>query len=712
MQYNDVVNMVYSYDSINSVDIMLNSGELVTVPFVDLELPYFYASENLYVSPRVKDDDRGKIKRCEYVIKDTLRDDDVTKLGFYHIEVTEPNVINHLKGKALYTAESNIQYLERRLGADGVITFAPVIHNYAYIDIEEQKGHITLIGAEDERDGFAEYHPFHSVKEFLSYLVEHKITAINAWNGEGYDFGRMEREIIADKSITDEELKRWYAVLKVDGMLFYSTYLQRRKMSLNNAAKEQGVKLKIELSGNFDTVSMKELEEYNKNDVDMLRDIVEKTGVMQVAMGIAYLTGILPTKISATRMADNLFIKRLQPKGIILFDYTNRHTKEFEGATILTPDPGRHENVASLDLDHLYPSVMTYYDYKGSGAIIYEYIRSFTRVFLESRAEFKQKYAETGESQYDVLQKAYKILANSLYGVFGNKYYRYANSDIAAFVTENGRKVRAEMQKVVETFGYNVIYSDTDSLFVENISRDKVDILADVVNRNIAPFHVKVEKYFLRMISLLSSSGEGVKKRYAGITEDGEIMVTGAEYVRGDSCELTKDVEYSLFERLLRDEADEESIMGWLESIKASFKNDLSKLEFDKVIDVEKPYKTKTRALKVFEQLGGKFSVSEEEYVQKDGAKRSRKIYRLTSPDGSKLLGVRWVMGEKGEPIALGETDTVESVKERIDYDWYWNKAIAVPINRVLGSVGFRKMELVKKSRASKSKKITINNER
>ncbi len=88
--------------------------------------------------------------------------------------------------------------------------------------------------------------------------------------------------------------------------------------------------------------------------------------------------------------------------------------------------------------------------------------------------------------KFETIQTAYKLLANSLYGVLGNPYFRFYNIDLAESITTTGKEVLqysvthlAQYMKTNDTtvnmnyldefenkrHAYNV-YGDTDSLFV------------------------------------------------------------------------------------------------------------------------------------------------------------------------------------------------------------------------------------------------------
>ena len=73
----------------------------------------------------------------------------------------------------------------------------------------------------------------------------------------------------------------------------------------------------------------------------------------------------------------------------------------------------------------------------------------------------------------DALQLAYKVTANSLYGQIGSRTSPIYWKDIAACTTATGREMIMTAKKFVEDrYGAEVIYGDTDSIFIKFVHQD------------------------------------------------------------------------------------------------------------------------------------------------------------------------------------------------------------------------------------------------
>jgi DNA polymerase alpha subunit A len=78
----------------------------------------------------------------------------------------------------------------------------------------------------------------------------------------------------------------------------------------------------------------------------------------------------------------------------------------------------------------------------------------------------------------DIKQKAYKLVANSIYGCLGFKNSRFFAQEMAALITEYGRSLLTSSAAKVTELGYDVVYGDTDSLMINSRVNDLSEALA------------------------------------------------------------------------------------------------------------------------------------------------------------------------------------------------------------------------------------------
>ncbi len=689
MKITNVVNIKYSYEVSNSkkdVVVLFDDGSILEYNYSSFELPYFYCNTNHITT--YNNYKRSLVSNIEYVTKVMLTPNGFMEANLAKVYAKSVEFVNKLSAGANYTCEAHVPFIERRLGADGIVEFAEEPKRYAYIDIEEVNG-MLMVGYKDSLDWA--YYSFKNVEDFLVKCSENKITAILAWNGEGYDFIRMNSRI--KKEVTNPYLlMRWDMMQKHDAMVYYAKYTQSNLMSLDKAAKIEGVGRKIVLEKKFEDLTWEELVKYNENDVEILRQIVEVSGVLDIPYAISHRTGIRVDKLSPTKIVDNLMMKL---GTYVLFDSpVSAVDEDYEGAFIMTPVSGKHKKVGVIDINHLYPAVVEHFDYTGVRCKdVYNEVRRFIKEFNAMREVEKKLFKETKEKKYDVRQKSDKVLNNSIYGVFGNKFYRFCDVNVARFIAAKGREVRQKMEDIIKSYGYRLINSDTDSGFVDEIEKNVAMKLVDTINRELYPFEVKLEKYFTVMINLLGADGKKVKKRYVGLTDEGEILYTGIETVRGEYPDITKAIEEKVIEMILKEEKSEEEVKSYLDDEYSKFgQRPFFEFVQSKVVDLDKVYKSNTTVVKVFRSLGRK--IEEVEITKKiKGSIVVGTGYKLIGNGDEKLVEVSYILTPANEPIGIDEKLPLSTYEHYIDRNFYWDKFVATPLNRIFSALEWKPLE-------------------
>lgn len=168
--------------------------------------------------------------------------------------------------------------------------------------------------------------------------------------------------------------------------------------------------------------------------------------------------------------------------------------------------------------------------------------RKETRKLIEKTEDDAQKSVLNG------LQLAYKVVANSVYGQCGSKTSPIRRFEVAASTTAVGRQKIYDAKKIVEEqFGAEVIYGDTDSIFVKFPTKDLQESMdmarkaADIITASGRKAHkIEYEKTFYPFILFC-------RKRYVGtMYEDdvtkGKRKTMGVALKRRDNAPIVKDV--------------------------------------------------------------------------------------------------------------------------------------------------------------------------
>ena len=176
-------------------------------------------------------------------------------------------------------------------------------------------------------------------------------------------------------------------------------------------------------------------------------------------------------------------------------------------------------------------------------------------ILLKKRKEFKEKmedstnYDESQRSVFNGLQLAYKVVANSVYGQCGSRTSPIRKLCVAASTTAAGRKALGIAKRVVETeFGAEVIYGDTDSIFVKFPTKDLAESIAlgiasgkRITSQCRKPYKIAYEKTFYPFILFC-------RKRYVGMMYEEDANAKpkrksmGIVLKRRDNAPIVKDV--------------------------------------------------------------------------------------------------------------------------------------------------------------------------
>jgi len=168
--------------------------------------------------------------------------------------------------------------------------------------------------------------------------------------------------------------------------------------------------------------------------------------------------------------------------------------------------------------------------------------RKETRKLMESTEDDAQKSVLNG------LQLAYKVVANSVYGQCGSKTSPIRRLEVAACTTAVGRQKIYDAKKIVEEqFGGEVIYGDTDSIFIKFPTKDLKESMdlakqaATAITASGRKAHkIEYEKTFLPFILFC-------RKRYMGMMYEDDVKKCkrksmGIAIKRRDNAPIVKDV--------------------------------------------------------------------------------------------------------------------------------------------------------------------------
>ena len=422
----------------------------------------------------------------------------------------------------------------------------------------------------------------------------HSKLIIQEKKGAGY-FAKMDGRIIIDGPPTMRGAGFQFENFKLDTVA-HELLGQGKDISSENSVDKVG-----EIERRFKE-DKNALALYNLLDCTLVLDIFEKTRLIELLQNQSILSGLMLDRIGVSTAAFDFFmLPKIHRKGFVASNILdmNRESPN-QGGTVLQPQAGLHEHVLVFDFKSLYPSIMRTFKIDPLSRLLAEEdpiktpagitFSSSNHVLPKRLEELMKKREEAKEDDNQPLSKAIKILMNSFYGVMGSTSSRFYHVDLPQAISGIGRWVLEEAISFIKNQGYEVIYGDTDSVFIslkaglwgninqlgnqlvektntyltKKIKKDfKVDSLLDL----------QFEKYYRKFYlpKARNGGGEGAKKRYAGLLiKNGkeEINFVGMEYVRSDWTKLARNFQFELFQRFFKDENVEQWVKTFVDEIK------------------------------------------------------------------------------------------------------------------------------------------------
>lgn len=325
---------------------------------------------------------------------------------------------------------------------------------------------------------------------------------------------------------------------------------------------------------------------YCLKDAELALRILAEVGTVRKDMDLAAVSKLTIEDVmtsGSSQLADSLLI-RAADRGKIGVPMTKGRfsgSDQIEGGYVHTMTPGLYHWVCVLDFKSMYPSLIIaknicFTTLSDDGEIVApsgtRFMSKERRVgllptilegLMKERDDIKSRMKRTEDRHeyhyLDGLQGAVKVLMNTFYGVFASSFYRFTDKSIGAAITSFARSNVKGIIEEVESEGVDVIYSDTDSVFMQSPHGDLEGsvgfgtAMAERFSRDGGTLE------FEKLLEPLFTHGK--KKRYVGRVvwpkASDELLVRGYEIRRSDSFDLQSRLLTDLFEMILDERNDD-----------------------------------------------------------------------------------------------------------------------------------------------------------
>jgi DNA polymerase Pol2 len=281
----------------------------------------------------------------------------------------------------------------------------------------------------------------------------------------------------------------------------------------------------------------------------------------------------------------------------------------------------------------------------------------------------------------DNRQNALKILANASYGYYAYAGSRWYSRVCALSIAAWGRFYIKNVIDKAQKGKHEVIYGDTDSLFLKIKTKKEAREFLRAVNKSLpGVMDFDLEGIYKAGIFVLAKTGKAAKKRYALLSETGSIVIRGFERVRRDWSPIAKDTQEGVLKAILKDRSPDKAlriVKGNIERL-ASGKVGMSELVIHSQI---------TKPLKDYEQIGPHV-VAAQKAVEKG---------RTIKPGTS----ISFIIGKGSGSIS----SKAVPIEEAEDYDpeYYIHNQVLPAALRILSGLGYTEEDLMGEGKGSQA---------
>ena len=393
--------------------------------------------------------------------------------------------------------------------------------------------------------------------------------------------------------------------------------------SLNAVSSAIIGKTKIDYEGEIGEQTYYHLAKYNHNDAAITLELTSFDGdlLMKLLLVISRITKMPINDLSRIGVSNwirsmvyfehrkiNALIPRKDELAIKEDELKEMSSeamiegKQYQGGMVLEPKRGVYFGVSALDFASLYPSIIKVNNLsyetvrckhkehqsnliKGSKHWVCTNRRGIISLLVGSLRDIRVNYykplpkmpglSSDERNLYSVVSQALKVILNASYGVLGSPIFPLFFLPVADSTAAIGRNIITETVAAAKENNIDVLYGDTDSLFIKSTDQNEIDGLIKWSHENQGVDLELEDKYRYAVFSER-------KKNYIVVKNNGQVIIKGLTGKKSHIPLFVREAFYEAIDRLgeAKTEKDFEGVKTEIRNIAKESNN---RLKEDKV---------------------------------------------------------------------------------------------------------------------------------
>ncbi len=446
------------------------------------------------------------------------------------------------------------------------------------------------------------------LRAVLDKIMDYPVVV--TFNGDDFDLRYLKHRAEAKGIAEDEnpiQLERVAATLKHGVHIDLYQFFRNRSIqvyafsnkytehTLNGVCEALLNKSKVEFEGEIGDLPLAELANYCLNDAQLTYELTAMGGsvVMKLLLVISRIGKMPMNDVSRLGVSNwirsMLFFEHrklgaLIPRQDELAEKGGATSqaiikgKKYKGGLVIDPKPGVFFDVSVLDFASLYPSLIKVHNLsyetvncpheecrsnkvpdtsswvctrrKGITSLVTGSLRDLRVSHYKPLTKDSSLPAEDREL-YGVVTQGLKVFLNATYGAMGFETFAFYCLPVAEATAALGRDAITRTIDRCKELGIEVLYGDTDSIFLRNPSKEQISTVTRWADTDLG-IELDLDKAY-RYIAFSSR-----KKNYFGVLPDGTVEIRGLTGKKSQTPEYLKETFYKALDILSKVQTQED----------------------------------------------------------------------------------------------------------------------------------------------------------